>query len=247
MSKTTAANVRSASGPRSVTGLFYRTASASPPPPDERRVADDSRGVATKFERSGAHAGPPRTRTKPACLSEHSLIKLRDVVRATPLPPDERRAAIITATAPLLRERGREISTREIAEAAGIAEGTIFRVFASKEELIDAVIDDAFDPTSSYQALAGNRRHARPGGAGRRAVTIIQHRLQRVFGLVYVLGFRHPAVSDAASPRGPRSSRPPHSPASWLPTPVGSRCRSGSGRHHAECAGSGAQPPAHAR
>ncbi|HET9301799.1 MAG TPA: helix-turn-helix domain-containing protein, partial [Propionibacteriaceae bacterium] len=67
------------------------------------------------------------------------------MTRAAPLPLDERRAALIAATEPLLEQFGREISTRQIAEAAGIAEGTIFRAFATKEELIDAVIKDSFD------------------------------------------------------------------------------------------------------
>jgi AcrR family transcriptional regulator len=124
------------------------------------------------------------------------------VVRATPLPPDERRAAIITATVPLLRERGREVSTREIAEAAGIAEGTIFRVFASKEELIDAVIDDAFDPSTSYQALAAIDPTLDLIARVTSAVAILQHRLNRVFGLVHVLGFRPPG-----EPRRGRADR----------------------------------------
>ena len=66
--------------------------------------------------------------------------------RAAPLPPAERRAALIEATAATLRRLGRLASTREIAEAAGVAEGTIFRVFASKEELIDAAVRASFDP-----------------------------------------------------------------------------------------------------
>ena len=66
--------------------------------------------------------------------------------RAAALPPQARRAAIIDATVVLLIAHGTTITTRQIAEAAGIAEGTIFRVFADKESLIAAAIEQAFDP-----------------------------------------------------------------------------------------------------
>ncbi len=74
--------------------------------------------------------------------------------RATPLPRDERRAALIAATEPLLEQFGREVSTRQIADAAGVAEGTIFRVFATKESLIDAVLDEVFDISRTCDQLA---------------------------------------------------------------------------------------------
>ncbi|MBN9326134.1 MAG: TetR family transcriptional regulator, partial [Cellulomonas sp.] len=45
------------------------------------------------------------------------------------MPPDERRRAILRAVLPVVRERGADVTTRELAEAAGVAEGTLFRVF----------------------------------------------------------------------------------------------------------------------
>jgi len=65
--------------------------------------------------------------------------------RATAMPPDERRAAIIAAVIPLLREHGEAITCRQIAVAAEIAEGTIFRVFADKDELLLAAFDQELD------------------------------------------------------------------------------------------------------
>ncbi|GAA2094809.1 TetR/AcrR family transcriptional regulator [Microlunatus panaciterrae] len=76
------------------------------------------------------------------------------MVRATPLPAEERRAAIIQATEPLLARHGTSISTRQIAEAAGVAEGTIFRVFPNKETLICEVIEHITDERHAVQAFA---------------------------------------------------------------------------------------------
>jgi len=68
--------------------------------------------------------------------------------RAAALPPEERRARIVEATLPLLLAHGTALTTRQIAEAAGIAEGTIFRVFPDKESLIAAVVEAALDTTA---------------------------------------------------------------------------------------------------
>lgn len=74
--------------------------------------------------------------------------------RAPALPAAERRRVLVEATLPLLRERGARVSTAEIARAAGVAEGTIFRVFANKDELLAASIEHAMDPEPMLAELA---------------------------------------------------------------------------------------------
>jgi len=66
--------------------------------------------------------------------------------RARPLSPDDRRAAILDAVIPLLLEKGTAVTTAEMAAAAGIAEGTIFRVFPDKSALLHAAIGETLDP-----------------------------------------------------------------------------------------------------
>jgi AcrR family transcriptional regulator len=96
-------------------------------------------------------------------MSERSLIKLSGVHhdssstarrrRVPAMAPDERRAALVAATLPLLREHGQSVSTRQIAQAAGVAEGTIFGVFPDKPSLIRAALTSAFDPKPVVRAL----------------------------------------------------------------------------------------------
>ncbi|MFI2751844.1 TetR/AcrR family transcriptional regulator [Cellulomonas sp. P22] len=74
--------------------------------------------------------------------------------RAAPLAPAERRAAVLDATIPLLREQGFAVTTRQIAAAAGVAEGTLFRVFPDKDAILRAAMDQALDPGPVVEAIA---------------------------------------------------------------------------------------------
>lgn len=110
--------------------------------------------------------------------------------RAPALAPDERRAMIVAATVPLLVEHGDRVTTRQIAEAAGIAEGTIFRAFADKDEIITAVVEAALDPAPLEAALDDI-----PAGLGfeahlSAAVEIMQQRVIDVWRVMSSVGTR---------------------------------------------------------
>lgn len=67
---------------------------------------------------------------------------------------EDRRRMIVTAVLPLVAEHGTAVTTSQIARAAGIGEGTIFRAFKDKEELIDECIAEALRSDSVLEVLA---------------------------------------------------------------------------------------------
>jgi AcrR family transcriptional regulator len=84
-----------------------------------------------------------------------------------------------------LEEFGRDVSTRQIAEAASVAEGTIFRVFSTKEALIDAVLEEVFDVQRTCDEL---RRIDLALDLQTRLVAatqVLQTRLRKVFALFH--------------------------------------------------------------
>jgi AcrR family transcriptional regulator len=59
------------------------------------------------------------------------------------------RERVLEAAQTLFRERGLDVGVADIAEAAGVGRGTLFRNFASKEDLIEAIVAERM-----YEAVA---------------------------------------------------------------------------------------------
>jgi AcrR family transcriptional regulator len=114
--------------------------------------------------------------------------------RATAMPLEQRRAAIIEATLPLLRTHGSAVTTRQIAEAAHIGEGTIFRAFPDKESLIEAALIEAFDPTPLDRDLAAVDRDRPLPDRLVEAARLFQERSTSLWELFSSIGATKPPV-----------------------------------------------------
>ena len=110
--------------------------------------------------------------------------------RAPALPPEERRSMIVAVTVPLLIEHGEMVTTRQIADAAGIAEGTIFRAFPDKDSLLAAAIEAALDTAPLERALAAIDPALAFLDAVTAAVVVLQKRVDHVWRLASSLGPR---------------------------------------------------------
>lgn len=130
--------------------------------------------------------------------------------RAAPLPPDERRAALIAAVVPLLGVHGREVTSRQIAEAAGVAEGTIFRAFADKDSLIDAAIDHVMDMTPFIERIESLEPVPTLDDRVAVIVGLLRERFEAVYGVLFAV--RHAGPPVTGRPGGaPRRPDPAHS------------------------------------
>ncbi|HEX7004999.1 MAG TPA: TetR/AcrR family transcriptional regulator [Trueperaceae bacterium] len=127
--------------------------------------------------------------------------------RAEPLPPDERRKAIIEAVLPLLVEEGATVSTRELARAAGVAEGTLFTVFPDKQALILAAIEYRLDPAPMKEGLRRIDSSSSLESQMLEAARVITARSEEVASLAGVL--------RALGPGKKRTSGPPAFVLEW--------------------------------
>ena len=73
--------------------------------------------------------------------------------RAPAMDTESRRAAIVDHTLRLILEHGPNVTTSQIATAAGIAEGTIFRAFKDKRELLLECLRTALDSDAEARLI----------------------------------------------------------------------------------------------
>lgn len=142
--------------------------------------------------------------------------------RAAPLPPAERRTAILEAVGPLVAARGEQVTSRELAAAAGVSEGTIFKAFGCKDDLLCAVVAAAVDLDSLERALDEAIADAAEWPeALLAAIEVLQARTSSVFGLLSALDERfHPTRPGPLPVTEALTSLMASAPWSWQGSPA---------------------------
>ncbi len=114
--------------------------------------------------------------------------------RAPGMSPEQRREMIVAAALPLVAEYGAKVTTSQVAQVAGIGEATIFRVFADKEELLDAVLAEALRHDHVIREIASiplDEPLADRLAEAAKALSAHLARLMSVMGALHTSGYRH--------------------------------------------------------
>jgi AcrR family transcriptional regulator len=130
--------------------------------------------------------------------------------RAPAMSTEERRAAIVQATLPLLAEHGMKVTTKQIAAAAGIAEGTVFRVFTDKQELISACVQEVMQQDQGLAAIRAVPRDLPLAERLSRVGHGMADRMRRIGALM------HSLVATGYKPGRLDDGKPPPDRGKWI-------------------------------
>ena len=132
--------------------------------------------------------------------------------RAAPMAPEERRRAIIDAVVPLLTQHGADVTTKQIAEAAGIAEGTIFRVFPDKPSLLWATAEETINPSGGREHMAATLADI-PDLRGKIVATVEQIVARTEKVMVVMMALRSAMMTEGARSE---NAKPPQGPPAFV-------------------------------
>ncbi|MBA8807403.1 TetR/AcrR family transcriptional regulator [Promicromonospora sukumoe] len=126
--------------------------------------------------------------------------------RAPRMSPEDRKAAIVDAVLPLVAERGHDITSRELAHAAGVAEGTLFRAFGDKTALVGAVAVEGLARAGRPEETLAELSGIDPALPLERRLELVielgRHRVAEVMRWMSVLRSMAPAPWAPGSPFG---------------------------------------------
>lgn len=134
------------------------------------------------------------------------------------MSPEARREMILQAAVPLVTEYGAAVTTSQIARAAGIAEGTVFRVFADKDELLGACVAEAISPDRAVAEIAAISLDQPLADRLTEAVAAMGAHLGRMGTLLGALYASGGGMRRPQSPAGAEGCGPPDRRTATIPT-----------------------------
>jgi AcrR family transcriptional regulator len=112
---------------------------------------------------------------------------------------EQRQEMIIGVVIPLILEHGRNLTSRQIAESCGIAEGTIFRAFGDKETLISTAVERYLDPRALHTQLRAIDPALSLDATLRAIMTLLRDRFNGVIRMMTALGRTDPPPRRSAN------------------------------------------------
>ncbi|HVV18131.1 MAG TPA: TetR family transcriptional regulator [Pseudonocardiaceae bacterium] len=107
--------------------------------------------------------------------------------RAPAMSVEERRAAVLQVAVPMLIEHGAHVKTSEIAAAAGIAEGTLFRAFKDKQALFVACLHEVLESRGELEKIEAIDRSLPLGERLTQAVRAVSEYQSRLWAVMVAL------------------------------------------------------------